>query len=49
VGIGASVIQAVRIGRYSTVGGGAVVIDDVPDATTVVGVPARPLQGKHTH
>ncbi len=41
VGIGATVIQNVRIGMDATVGAGAVVIRDVDALTTVVGVPAR--------
>ncbi|MDX9749898.1 MAG: acetyltransferase [Flavobacteriales bacterium] len=44
VGSGATVKQGVRIGRDCTVGAGAVVLADVPDGTTVVGVPAKPLQ-----
>lgn len=41
VGIGATVLQGLRIGCEAVVGGGAVVIEDVPPLTTVVGVPAR--------
>lgn len=44
VGIGATVIQNVRIGFESIVGAGAVVIKDVPPLTTVVGVPAREIK-----
>lgn len=44
VGIGASVIQGRTIGERAVVGAGAVVIRDVPDDTTVVGVPAAPLR-----
>ncbi len=44
VGIGSRVLPGVSLGRDVVVGGGAVVIDDVPDGTTVVGVPARPLE-----
>ena len=44
VGIGASVIQGIRIGERAVVGAGTVVIRDVAPDTTVVGVPARPLQ-----
>jgi sugar O-acyltransferase (sialic acid O-acetyltransferase NeuD family) len=43
IGAGAVVIPSVRIGRWSRVGAGAVVVRDVPDHTTVVGNPARPL------
>ncbi|HXG05471.1 MAG TPA: acetyltransferase [Candidatus Binatia bacterium] len=44
VGTGASVIPGRRIGRGARVGAGAVVVRDVPDGVTVVGVPARPLR-----
>jgi sugar O-acyltransferase (sialic acid O-acetyltransferase NeuD family) len=44
VGIGAQVIQCLTIGRFAVVGAGAAVIDDVPDFTTVVGVPARAIR-----
>ena len=43
VGIGASVAPRCRIGAGCTIGAGAVVIRDVPDGITVVGVPARPV------
>ncbi len=41
IGIGASVVPGIRIGAGATVGAGAVVIRDVPDGATVVGVPAQ--------
>ena len=41
VGIGAQVIQCLSVGDGATVGAGAVVLEDVPDGATVVGVPAR--------
>ena len=41
VGVGAAVLGNIVIGRGSKVGGGAVVIDDVPPNCTVVGVPGR--------
>jgi len=43
VGIGAIVLPRCRVGDGCTIGAGAVVIGDVPDGATVVGVPARPL------
>jgi sugar O-acyltransferase (sialic acid O-acetyltransferase NeuD family) len=44
VGIGATVLQCLRIGYDSIIGGGAVVTRDVDPMTTVVGVPARPIK-----
>ena len=40
IGIGACVIQQVRIGRDATVGAGAAVVHDLPNGITAVGVPA---------
>lgn len=44
LGTGACVKGSVRIGRRALVGMGSVVLDDVPDATVVVGNPARVLR-----
>jgi len=41
VGVGAAVLGAITVGEQSKVGGGAVVIDDVPAHSTVVGIPGR--------
>ena len=41
VGAGASVLGAISVGDNSRVGGGSVVVRDVPPNSTVVGVPAR--------
>lgn len=41
VGVGAAVLGNIAIGRGSKVGAGAVVIDDVPPNSTVVGIPGR--------
>ena len=40
IGIGALVLPGIRIGKWATVGAGAVVTKDVPDGVTVVGIPA---------
>lgn len=42
VGTGATIRQGVRVGAWAVVGMGAVVLEDVPPAMTVVGNPARP-------
>jgi serine O-acetyltransferase len=41
VGTGSKVIGAITIGERAVIGAGAVVIRDVPEAATVVGVPAK--------
>lgn len=41
VGVGASVLGAITIGRGARIGGGAVVVKDVSPYSTAVGVPAR--------
>jgi len=43
IGIGACVVPGVSIGAWSVVGAGAAVTKDVPERTTVGGVPARVL------
>jgi acetyltransferase-like isoleucine patch superfamily enzyme len=44
LGIGAKVIPGVKIGAGTTVGAGAVVIEDLPENVTAVGVPARVIK-----
>ncbi len=46
VGCNATLLQYVTVGADSTVGAGAVVTKDVPDGSTVVGVPARRISAK---
>jgi serine acetyltransferase len=43
IGSNACVLEGLRLGARATVGAGAVVTRDVPQAVTVVGVPARPV------
>lgn len=44
VGAGAIILQGLTLGHHVVVGAGAVVTKDVPDNTTVMGVPARPMR-----
>jgi serine O-acetyltransferase len=41
IGAGAKILGGVRIGNGAKVGANAVVVDDVPEGATVVGIPAR--------
>jgi serine O-acetyltransferase len=41
IGVGAIVLGAITIGKGARIGGGAVVVKDVPPHSTAVGVPAR--------
>lgn len=41
VGVGAAVLGAIDIGEGARIGGGSVVVKDVPAGATVVGIPAR--------
>jgi carbonic anhydrase/acetyltransferase-like protein (isoleucine patch superfamily) len=44
IGIGAIILDGVRVGRGSIIGAGAVVNKDVPPLSLVVGVPAKRLR-----
>jgi serine O-acetyltransferase len=46
VGVGAKLLGGIRVGDDAVIGAGAVVLDDVPNGATVVGIPARPVTGR---
>ena len=46
VGAGAKVLGNITIGDYVRIGAGSVVVDDVPEHSTVVGVPGRVVHRK---
>ncbi|MDE2007749.1 MAG: serine O-acetyltransferase [Rhodospirillales bacterium] len=48
IGAGAKVLGPIKVGDNARVGSNAVVVDDVPADTTVVGMPARPVDRKLT-
>ena len=41
IGAGAKILGAVRVGDHARIGANSVVLDDVPDGATAVGIPAR--------
>lgn len=53
IGTGANIIEKMTIGRWSIVGAGSTIVRDVPDNTTVVGVPGKVIkerpEGWHLH
>ena len=46
VGAGAKILGPVEVGSRARVGANAVVVDNVPPGSTVVGIPARPVPRK---
>lgn len=47
VGAGAKVLGNITLGKYVRVGAGSVVVEDVPDFATVVGIPGRIVKQKY--
>lgn len=48
IGAGARILGGIRVGNHATIGANAVVIHDVPDGATVVGIPAKVIKVKET-
>lgn len=46
IGAGATVLPGITIGQDAVVGAGSLVNKNVPEKTTVIGVPARPMTKK---
>jgi len=46
IGAGAKILGGVHIGNHTKIGANAVVISDVPEQATAVGIPARIIQPK---
>ena len=44
VGIGAAIIQGIKIGKWVVIGAGSVIIKDVPDYSVIVGNPGRKIK-----
>ncbi len=41
IGIGASIMPNIKIGKWDIIGAGSVIINNIPDSVTVVGVPGK--------
>jgi serine O-acetyltransferase len=46
IGAGARILGPIRVGARARVGANAVVLEDVPPDTVVVGIPARPVRSR---
>lgn len=46
LGIGATIIQAIEIGKNVTIGAGSVVIKNIPDNVVALGNPAKIVKSK---
>ncbi|MCR5837639.1 MAG: acetyltransferase [Lachnospiraceae bacterium] len=44
LGTGLQIIQGKKVGDYSVVGAGSVIVKDIPDKCTAVGSPAKPIK-----
>ncbi len=46
IGTGSSIIPGITVGKMVMAGAGSVIINDIPAASTIAGVPAKPIQDK---
>ena len=47
IAAGAKILGNIKVGSYSKIGANAVVLTDVPDYSTAVGIPARIIPNEH--
>jgi serine O-acetyltransferase len=47
IGAGAKILGSVTIGNHAKIGANAVVLCDVPDGATAVGLPAKIIESIH--
>jgi len=47
IGIGAIIIQGIKIGKNVTIGAGSVVIKDIPENVIAVGNPAKIIKNEN--
>ncbi len=43
-GINSATVQGITVGEWATIGGGAIVTNDIPSHCTAVGIPAKPIK-----
>src|SRR5437588_557416 len=48
IGTGAKILGSVRVGQGAKIGANAVVVDDVAESATVIGIPARPVDSSQS-
>jgi serine O-acetyltransferase len=48
IGSGAKILGPINVGNNVTIGANSVVVDDIKDYTTVVGIPAKPIKRKRS-
>jgi serine O-acetyltransferase len=48
VGAGAKILGSFTVGEYAKIGSNSIVLEPVPPHTTVVGIPAKPIERKRT-